>query len=520
MSDLFTTHLPALIIAIPLFAAFLTPLISRINGKGRNFVVIVALLMTFILTIKLAWHVYTDGTFLYAFGSSDASGFALHTPAGYVVPIRILFEIDAMSALMGIITSSLALLGAIYSWNFVEKYETQDKYYTLLLLMTVGMFGMVFTGDLFNMFVFLEVLSISGAALVAFRTEKGASIEAGLKYMIISSLGAMFMLFAVCLLYGQYDLLNLAALAKRMDYTLLDEIALVALIGAFAMKSGAAPMHMWVPDAYGEAPASISLMLVASTQASLYALFRVVFTLYGAHIDPTTIGWLFIIFGLLSIMVGVSMALMQDNLKRLIGYTAVAEIGYMMLAVGVAIASMGSGYSLMALKAGIFHILNDALDIGLLFLVAGVLFYRTGARNLAQLGGLARNMKYTTFFFMIGLAAVAGLPPTNGFASKLLIYESIYLFNPVLAIIAILASIFMLAIFVKVFHSAFLGPELPSLAKVKEAPPSMLIPMAILALVMIIIGLFPNLVYSTIVCEAAKALLDQGGYIAAMIGGA
>jgi multicomponent Na+:H+ antiporter subunit D len=178
-----------------------------------------------------------------------------------------------------------------------------------------------------------------------------------------------------------------------------------------------------------------------------------------------------------------------------------------------------SGAGEMALKGGIFHIINDALDIGLLFLVAGAVYYVTKETSLNKLGGLARNMKYTTVFFLIGLLAVSGMPPMNGFASKLLIYESTYQINPILAIVAILSSILLLAIFVKVFHAVFLGPKHTKFKDVKEIPKSMLVAMAIIAAIIIIFGLFPDMIVNNIVQPAADAMVSNSAYISSIIGG-
>jgi multicomponent Na+:H+ antiporter subunit D len=169
-------------------------------------------------------------------------------------------------------------------------------------------------------------------------------------------------------------------------------------------------------------------------------------------------------------------------------------------------------HGMYSLQGGIFHIINDALDIGLLFLVAGAIYYATKETSLNRMGGLARKMKYTTVFFLIGLLAVSGMPPMNGFASKIMIYESTYLINPILSIIAILCSIFLLAVFIKVFHSAFLGPKIPRFSDVKEVPKSMLIAMGIIACVIIIFGLFPELIVDKIVQPAADALINYGAY--------
>ena len=429
---------------------------------------------------------------------------------------------------MAIISSILVLVAVIYSWSFMKENTGLDKYYTLILLLTAGMLGMVLTGDMFNFFVFLEISSIASCALIAFWTNKGESVEAGFKYIVISAMGALFVLFAVALLYGQYNALNIALLSNVIQYTFLDKIALVLLIVALAMKAGIVPMHMWLPDSYGSAPSSISIVLVSATLASLYGVLRVIFTLYGnalsviANFDipvNVIIGWFIVALAIISILIGVIMALIQTDFKRLIAYGAVAEIGYMLLGIGAGIAALGTAYGKTALDGGIFHIMNDALDVGLLFLVAGAIYYATKETSLDKLGGLARNMKYTTVFFVIGLLAIAGMPPLNGFASKLLIYESTFQLNPILAIVAILCSILLLAVFVKVFYSAFMGPQLPKFKDVKEVPKSMLFSMGIIACIIVIFGLFPEFIINTLVEPATNALIGYSEYISQVVVG-
>lgn len=514
------THAPALIVGVPLLGAFLTPLISRINDKLRNISTIIFLAITEFIVLLMASDVFSNGIRAYVFGGETSS---LTTPFGYAVPVRVLFEIDGMSAFMAIIGCTLALVGAVYSWAFMDKQDGLDKYYTLVFLLTAGMLGMMCTGDLFNFFVFLEITSISSCALIAFWVHKGEAVNAAFKYIVISAIAALFVLFAVALFYGQYGALNIAQLASSIQYTLIDKVALVLLLGALIMKAGIVPMHMWLPDAYSEAPAAVTLILIGATQASLYAAVRIAFTLFGLTLNNALIGGIVIALGLASILVGVTMALIHSDFKRLIAYGAIAELGYMFLGIGVGLAVLGTPqfdvYGMKAMQGGIFHIINDALDIGLLFLVSGAVFYVTKERVLDKLGGLARNMKYTTVFFIIGLLAVAGMPPMNGFASKLLIYESIYQFSPILSILAILFSILLLAIFVKVFHAAFMGPALPKFKNVKEVPHSMLIAMGGLAVLIILFGLFPNIVLENLVQPAAEALANQTTYISHVLGG-
>jgi len=510
----FLDYTPALIVAIPLFGAFLTPIISKVNEKIRNIFVIIILLITAGLVFLLTQDVFANGPRTYIFGDANLT----------IPVVRILFEVDGISMFMAIISITLALLGAIYSWSFMKENDGLDKYYTLVLLLVTSMLGMELTGDMFNFFVFLEISCITSCALIAFYINKGESLEAAFKYIVISAIGALFVLFAVGLFYAQYNALNMATIASVLQFGFLDKIALVLLIVALGMKAGLAPMHMWLPDSYGEAPVSVTFILVAATQASLYGVLRILFTVYGnaftniaSVISSAIIHWFIIGLALATILIGVIMALIQTDFKRLIAFAAVAEIGYIFLGIGVGLTSLGVGYGKTALEGGVFHIMNDAFDIGLLFLIAGAVYYATKETSLNKIGGLARNMKYTAVFFIVGLFAVSGLPPFNGFVSKLLIYESTYQLNPIIAIIAILASILLLAVFVKVFYSVFMGPELPNLKDVKEVPKSMLVAMGAIVVIIIIFGLFPNLIINNVVQPATNALVNSSSYISKVI---
>ena len=522
-AEFLVTNAPALIVAIPLLAAFTCPFVGRISTPVRNAWVMGAMLLTAVVAFILAYTVFTSGTVIYVFGAS-APDLAVPTDSGGI-PIRIIFTVDAMSAFMDIICAIAGVSVLLYSLSSESRNSSLDGYYTLFLLMIAGVFGMVSTGDIFNFFVFLEILSLASAGIIAYRIDGGLAVEAALKYFILSTLGAILILFAIGIYYGQYNALNMAMIAQSMQYSTLDRIALVFFVAALAMKSGAVPMHFWTPDAYSMAPASATAFLVVASQASLYGLFRVVFTLYNVTLNCVTVGWIIIILGILSMIVGVTMAIPQKDVKRLMAYHAISQTGYMLLGVGVGLAVLGnaalsSAFGFTAMEGGIFHIFNHAMYKGLLFLTAGAIFYRIGTRDLNRMGGLGHTMKYTMVFFVIGALAIAGIPPFNGFASKLMIYESVYLFNPLLAIIAMVVSILTLASFVKVFHAIFMGPKLPEYADVKEAPLPMLVGMGILATIVILVGLFPQTVVDGFVAPAAHALVDQSGYIAAVLGGA
>jgi len=507
-------HAPALAIAVPLLAALATPLVSKAGKRIRNLWVILSLAFAEFVVIMLGMDVLAGNVHVYSMGASVPS---LTSPSGF--PIRIILVADAMSALVSLAAMSIALLAAIYSWRFMEEHHSLglDKFYTLLLLLAAGMMGLSLTGDFFTLFVFIEVVAISSAGLIAFFSS-GESFEAAFKYMVISATGSLLLLFGIGLLYGKYGMLNMAAIANEvsMQHSFLDIAALSLLVSALLLKSGSVPVHMWKPDAYQTSPVQVVIMMLTSTLLSLYVMFRICFSVFGLAL-PATMGWLIVILGAMSIFVGVAMAMPQRNLKRLIGYSAVAEIGYVMLGAGACLIAMPnvSSFAFKAMSGGIFHIINDALDLSLLLLVTGAVFYITRQQDINEVGGLAHRSGHLAVLFMISMLAIAGMPPTGGFASKLMIYESVYYFNPLLSIIGILGSIMMLAIFVKIFASVFLG--VPYKGSVRKVPKSMMFAMCVLAFFILFLGIFPNLVLDLLITPAAEALINPQAYIGGVV---
>ena len=511
-------HLPALLLAVPLFGAFLAPL-TVLGGKGLRNAWFLLVSAVFTVVAFLLWvRVGAAGPAIYVMGGQ---GWNFALPSGMSIPVRILMEVDAFSAFMVLLSAVAALAGAVFSVNYMERFSGLEKFVALYFLMVTGMFGMEITGDFFNFFVFLEISSVASFGLVAFWRDRGEALEAAFKYMLVSTLGALMVLVAVAFLYSKYNVVNMAALGKVIEWGMVEKTALVLFLTALAMKCGAVPMHMWMPDAYAEAPAGVTCALVAVSQASLYGLFRVCFTIYGSFMGSPVIPWVIIVLGVLSMFIGVSMAVIQKEVGRLIAYHSVSQVGYMLLGFGVGLLALGDAramadYGFTALKGGVFHIVNYTMYKGLLFLAAGALYYATGSRNLNEMGGLARQLPKTMVLFMIAAAAIAGLPPFNGFVSKLLIYESTFAVHPILAVFAMITSVLTLASFVKIFQTAFLGPELKKFKAVREVPGSMLAGMALLAGVILALSLFPSWSLSHLVEPAAKALLDQASYIGAV----
>lgn len=516
-----TVHLPALMLAVPVFGAFSVPVAGLAGSKARNFwsVLLSAILLFF--SIVLLKVVAGSGVAVYVMGG-EAWNLAL--PGGLAYPVRIVLEVDAFNAFLAVIGCFASLAGLLFGIGFTDRFSGKGLYTALYFLLTAGMLGMVLTGDIFNFFVFLEITSIASSGLVAYWRDRPECIEASFKYMVISQVGAMITLLAVGFLYGRYNLLNMAAIGGAIQPGLAEKVALALLVASLAMKCGAFPMHMWMPDAYAEAPASVTVLLVAVSQASLAALCRLLFSVFGVVASDTVIPWTLIVLGLFSMFFGVSMAMMQHEIKRLMGYHSVSQVGYMLMAFGVGLLALGdpgriAEYGAASLKGGVFHMVNYMMYNGLLFLTAGALYYVTGTRDLDKMGGLSRKMPLTTAMFFIAAAAISGIPPFNGFVSKLMICQSSFVIHPILPIAAIVTSVLTLASFVKVLQKAFLGPEKPRFAAAKDVPVSMIAGMTVLTVVILGLSLFPTWAVTHLVEPAASALIDKGAYVGAIMGG-
>lgn len=507
-------HLPILAVAVPLLGAFALPIFGKFHRRARDFWAVLVGAATVALIVALAIQVFTTGIQVYALGAKAPTQTA---PGGF--PIRIVLVVDGMGAFMALISALVGLASLIYTFWFLPEEEGKTLAYSLFFILWAGMLGLEFTGDMFNFFVFLEVTGIAACALIGYRTWESAPAEAAFKTMTMYTLGGLLVLLGVGILYGEHGALSLAYLSSRIVGSQPDKVALGLLLGGLLMKAGAVPAHMWAPDAYGEAEAQAAIVLVANTQASLYGLWRVLFTLYGGAFSTPAVGWLVASLGVLTLVVAALMAVIQNDLGRLIAYGAVSQIGYMLLGVGVGLTVLSSrqDWGLVAMQGGIFHMINDAATIGLLFLCVGAVRRTCDTKDLRALGGLGHDLRFTGGFFLLGSLALAGIPPLNGFASKLLIYESSFRLSPILTVLAVLTSILLLAVFVRAFAAAFLGPKTRPSGPV---PAGMLWAMGILAAVILAFGLAPGFFVSHLVNPAAEALWEgRDLYLAAVLGG-
>lgn len=494
------SHVIPLFIIIPLATAFLVSLLGR---SLKNFAKLAAIISSASLLYLSFYSVFclnrlADKTVVYNVG-------------GWALPFGISMVMDGLTVFMLVTVNLIAFIVVIYSLAYMERYTDKPKFFTLFSLMVCGMNGMIVTGDIFNLYVFLEIASISSYALVAFGTE-AEELEASFKYAIMGSVASAFIFFGIAFLYGLTSTLNMADMARQLalkdDLFVLPFVSVLFIMG-FGLKAALVPFHAWLPDAHPSAPASISAMLsgVLIKVLGVYSLMRIFFNIFGASQPYLNI---FMFLGALSMLAGVILALSQWDLKRLLAYHSISQIGYVMLGIGLG--------TPLGILGGLFHLFNHSVFKSLLFLNSGAIDYETDTRDLQKMGGLARVMPVTSKTNLAASMAIAGIPPFNGFFSKLIIIVACvqqgYL---VYAICAVIGSILTLASFMKVRRFAFSGDLKEKLKGVREAPAAMQIAMVCLAVICVVGGamLLPSVRF--FLDDAVKVLVNGTDYAGAVM---
>lgn len=458
------------IVVLPLAGAFISPLLGRRHRALSTLLGSLTPMLLFVLSLVVLFSVRSETPFAYHLG-------------GWRPPIGIVMVVDSLTAFMLVTVNLVASAIVLYARDYMERYTAKDMFYTLVLLMLAGMNGVIVAGDLFNLFVFLEIATMASYALVAFGTERHA-LEAAFKYAVMGSVGTLFILLGIVLLYGLTSTLNMAdmrmVLAGHNDHNLLRMVTVLFLMG-FGLKAALVPFHAWLPDAHPAAPAPISAMLsgVLIKSLGVYALSRILYHVIG----PTPIvSSVLLVLGTLSMVVGVLLAFGQRDLKRLLAYSSISQVGYVVLGIGLG--------TPLGILGGVFHLLNHAVGKALLFLTAGAVEYATDSRDRLAMGGLAQKMPVTSTTGFVAAMSIAGLPPLGGFWSKLLIVmAAVQAGHPGYALWAVIVSVFTLALFATVVKDTFFGPLPQRWCKIAEVPGGMQAAMVALALVCLMSGL-------------------------------
>jgi len=483
-----------LFVAFPLGSAFLIALCK--NKKFADFWANLCTLVLFIMSLQTIGILKTHGTMVYKMGN-------------WAPPIGISLVLDGLTVLLLVTVNLIAFASCLFSVGYMEKYTAKSKYYALFLLMLTGMNGLVLTGDMFNLFVFLELAGVASYALVAFGTE-AEELEASFKYMVLSSIGAAFVLLGIGMLYSYTSTLNMADIARILSYRGLSVTTLfigVLFMVGFGIKAAIVPFHPWLPDAHPSAPAPISAMLsgVLIKALGIYAILRVFFCVLGFGLNPAFLEILRIL-GVLSMMIGVVLAIGQWDIKRLLAYHSISQVGYVILGIGLG--------TPLGILGGLFHLFNHSVFKSLLFLNSGGLDYAVGTRNLKQMGGLKEKMPVTEKTCLTASLSISGIPPFNGFWSKLIIILAcIQARHPGYAFWAVIGSILTLSSFMKVQRYAFYGAPKKVMKKIKELPPCMQLAMIFLAIICLFGGaLLLPMFKNSFLQPAVQVLLNGDKY--------
>ena len=426
-------------IIIPLLTAFLIMLIS---GKKDDWAIILSIIAALSLLVLSIFSFVTIG------GNT-----VVYNMSAWKIPYTICLVLDALSSFMLLIVSIISLTSLMFSIKYIRHLSPSWKYYALFMFLITGMNGVIVTGDLFNLYVFLEIALITAYALVAYGS-KAEEFEAAFKYAVMGSISSILILVGIGIIYSTTSTLTLASIAKVLPERNPQVMYWVGgiFMAGFGLKAAVMPFHAWLPDAHSSAPAPISSMLsgVLIKTLGIYVLIRFFFNVLGA---PDIFMTIFLVLGSISILVASFLAIGQWDLKRLLAYSSISQIGFILLGMGIA--------TPLAIFGAVFHILNHAIFKSLLFYNAGTVEMAIGTRDLRKMGNLTKALPVASSTSMIATLSVAGMPPFNGFFSKLIIIiAAVQAAHPGYALIAVVGSLLTLVYFMKVQRYGFRGEEL------------------------------------------------------------
>ncbi|MEO0183128.1 MAG: NADH-quinone oxidoreductase subunit M [candidate division WOR-3 bacterium] len=478
----------SLFIIIPFVLAAFLPLIEKVSKRFLpDLLTNLAILFLLIYSMTFGYQVVASHSGIRHFQWFNQN-------------LNILFALDGFSLFMLFAIYLVSFGVTLFSIDYMEHYGSKGIFYALFMIMVGGMSGLVLATDLFTIYVFLEVAAISSYGLVAYGL-KHDELEASFKYLALSAVATAFLLLGIALIFSITGSLKLGDIADRFfkeDAKFIMYICTGFFIFGFGLKAALVPFHSWLPDAHPSAPAPISAMLsgLLIKVSGVYALTRIFLNVFGLTPAVSTV---LMYLGIISILVGAVLALGQDDIKRMLAYSSISQVGYIILGFGA-----GTSFAIMG---ALFHILNHALAKGLLFLNSGSVEHSTGTRDLNKMGGLGKRMPITAATTVVGSLSVAGVPPLNGFWSKLFIIIGLLQARAYgFAFVAVLASIITLWYYIIIQRRAFFGKLKETLQNVKEVPFWMALSTLLIALVCIIIGIGFPVVISKWITPAVNIL--------------
>lgn len=492
--NLLSANLPALQIVVPLIGAALSSLFRR-GVFAWALALVVSWIMP-VISIALLLQVMQTGTISYHMG-------------GWAPPWGIEYRIDLLNAFVLVIVSAIGAIIMPYARRSVAREIDGDKqawFYTMYLLCLTGLLGITITGDAFNIFVFLEISSLSTYVLIALGKDRRALLAA-YQYLIMGTIGATLYVIGIGLLYLLTGTLNISDLATRLGPAAAAHprpflAALAFITVGISLKLALFPLHVWLPGAYAHAPSFPSAFLAGTaTKVAIYVLIRLFFSVFGVAVtfDSLPISEMMLVLSVAAMFIASIIAVFENNLKRMMAYSSLAQVGYITLGISLA--------NVSGLTGSIVHLLNHAVMKTAIFLALGAIIYRVGTIKLSELSGIGRRMPLTMTTFVIGGMALVGVPGTAGFVSKW--YLAVGAFDrgwwPVVFLILISSLIAVLYVG-RVVEVAWFREPSELVAKAKDPPLSMLVPMLLLAGATIYFGIDTE-ASASIARKAAESLI-------------
>lgn len=490
------------LVTVPLAAAFLVIIFGKMSRPAGAIIASLAGALSFAASVAISRSIIKYGILI-------------HKVGGWMPPAGIPMVVDSYSALILLIANFITMMVIFYSIGYTRIYTDTWKYFTLLLLMLAGVNGVALSGDIFNMFVYLEIASLATYALIAFGNEPEA-LEASFKYAVMGSVASVFILIGIAFLYQCTSTLNMAYIGKfAAGSPALKAMSFVSILflAGFGLKAALAPFHAWLPDAYSKSPAPIPAMSsgVLIKVLGVYALTRLFFNVFGM---TKPVSHIFLFLAVLSMVGGSILAFGQSNIRRLLGYSSISQVGYIVLgfAIGTPLAIMGS----------LFHIFNHSVAKSLLFMGAGSMEEDTGTQEIGKISGVISRMPVTGYTSLIGALSVCGIPPLGGFWSKLIIiFACIQAGYFGIAFIAAFVSILTLAYYFKAYGPILFGREDGAIKPKRIGLPRffMNLPMVILAIISLMSALLlaPGAM-NILVRLATVAIANGTAYVNVVLG--
>jgi len=464
-----------ILLIIAFGGALLTYLVGKISYKGRNFLA-VAISLALVVFVACLYGRVGEETFYYGF-----------------LGLNLVLRLNMLSWLFAITIAIVGALSIIFSLRYIKTREKTDFYFLEMVLVNAAMLGIVLAGDLVSFYIFWEIMSWGAFLLISYN--RGLALAAGMKYIIMSIIGSVCFLVGMLSLYVSFDTLNISQISSVIGSASSEYILFIlTTFGiAFGIKNAVLPFHTWLPDAHSEAPAPFSAVLSGILiKMGTYGFLLIFFVITGLKVFLRLGSGLFSFHSLLcflgvaTIIIPTSIAMLQTDAKRLLAWSTVGQVGYIILGI-----AFGTN---LALAGGIFHFFNHALFKALLFFAIGAVEFRTQTRDLDSLGGLAKKMPVVFIATLVGICALIGVPLTSGFVPKWLIYKTLILEgSPFLAFLALAGTWGAILYSYKLVHNVFLG-QLPEKHKtVEKAPFSMQLPLIVLSIAILLFGILPGI---------------------------